>query len=195
MYATQAGITRQRREVISQPYELTIIEDEIHKFPECIRKSMKQNRHRHKTNYLKNRPRNTFDLGTYNCDKLDVNINICRALHKEQELEMFHSISPPKKKEEFDNTADRMYEIRRRLSPVKITHKPNPRGYSEELGRERPNNNTVFLNIEKLNLIKIYSQAEKGIEDTSRGNSLESRYLASLDSKAIETRDAFSPYK
>ncbi len=75
-----------------------------------------------------------------------------------------------------------MMDMRRRLSPVKL---PQKNGYprtaiSEDSvrGKDAPQNQTVFLNIEKLNLIKIYSQIERNI-DTSRGNSLETRYLES----------------
>jgi hypothetical protein len=94
---------------------------------------------------------------------------------------MFHSVSPGKR-EEYENTADRMQDMRRRLSPVKINHKINPRAFhSEDSFREKEQQQTVFLNIEKLNLIKIYSQIEKNIEDTSRGTSIESRYLESTD--------------
>lgn len=95
---------------------------------------------------------------------------------------MFASLSPPvKKMEEYENTADRMMDMRRRLSPVKIPQQNHPRTAISEVsvrGKEAAQNQTVFLNIEKLNLIKIYSQIERNI-DTTRGNSLETRYLES----------------
>lgn len=112
-----------------------------------------------------------------------MNINICRALHKEKEMQMFASLSPPgRRMEEYENTADRMMDMRRRLSPVKFPQQKNhPRTVISEdsvRGKEAVQNQTVFLNIEKLNLIKIYSQIERNI-DTSRGNSIETRYLES----------------
>jgi hypothetical protein len=86
MYATQTSIPKRRREYINQPCELTIIEDEIHKFPDCMRKSLKLNRHKQKANYMRSRPKNIFESGRSDMDKLNININICKALHKEKEL-------------------------------------------------------------------------------------------------------------
>jgi hypothetical protein len=51
-----------------------------------------------------------------------------------------------------------MQDLRRRLSPIRLQHKVDPRGsLSEGSWREKQDQRTVFLNIEKLNLIKIYS--------------------------------------
>jgi hypothetical protein len=76
-------------------------------------------------------------------------------------MQMFASLSPGRRIEEYESTADRMMDMRRRLSPVKLPQKgAHPRtAISEDSvrGKDAPQNQTVFLNIEKLNLIKIYS--------------------------------------
>lgn len=88
---------------------------------------------------------------------------------------MLRSLSP-KKTEDFQNTTDRMQDLRRRLSPIRLQHKVDPRGsLSEGSWREKQDQRTVFLNIEKLNLIKIYSDPEKKSE-SNRDDSAENRY-------------------
>jgi hypothetical protein len=64
-----------------------------------------------------------------------------------------------------------MFDMRKRLSPVKI-NKINPRGsLSEDSHREKESEQqTVFLNIEKLHLIKISTQIDRVIK-TNKGNS------------------------
>lgn len=140
------------------------------------------NKRKQKKNYMR-KLNQSFGAGIVREEPDKWNIHICRALHKEREVEMFDSLSPPSRRiEEYENTADRMMDMRRRLSPVKFPQQKNhPRtAIGEESIREKEgaHNQTVFLNIEKLNLIKIYSQIERNI-DTSRGNSLETRYLES----------------
>lgn len=92
-----------------------------------MRKSLKLNRHKQKANYMRSRPKDNIRFGSTDIDKLNININICRALYKEKEISMFSSISPVKKIDDYENTADRMMDMRRRLSPVKISNKTNPR--------------------------------------------------------------------
>ena len=157
MHATQTTIHAKRRDYINQPYELTIIEDEIHRFPEHMRKSLKLNKHKQKANFLKSKSKAPQDYSSCEVQKPNFNINVCKALYRDKELEMLRSLSP-KKTEDFQNTTDRMQDLRRRLSPIRLQHKVDPRGsLSEGSWREKQDQRTVFLNIEKLNLIKIYS--------------------------------------
>ena len=65
-----------------------------------MRKSMKLSRQRQKVSSLRNRAKLTHEYKSTEIDRLGMNINICRALHKERELSLYQSISN-KRGEEF----------------------------------------------------------------------------------------------
>lgn len=96
MHATQTTIHAKRRDYINQPYELTIIEDEIHRFPEHMRKSLKLNKHKQKANFLKSKSKAPQDYSSCEGQKPNFNINVCKALYRDKELEMLRSLSPKK---------------------------------------------------------------------------------------------------
>ena len=74
---------------------------------------------------------------------------------------MFNTLSPSKRPDQYENNTDRMMDQRKKLSPLKFPQKTKERKtLSEDSVRQKesPKHQTIFLNIEKLNLIKIYSQ-------------------------------------
>ena len=62
---------------------------------------------------------------------------------------------PIKLSEEFETTADRMLSLRRRLAPMRKIKEEKRYALSVEKGRNGAVQRATFLNIEKVELIKI----------------------------------------
>lgn len=82
MYGTQTDFKNthrdRQRNSINHPCELMIIEDEIHKFPESVRKSIRLNKHRQRPHPTTRQKQHELLLTIKG--ELSMNLSICKAI-------------------------------------------------------------------------------------------------------------------
>lgn len=89
------------------------------------------------------------------------------------------SQSPIKLPEEFETTADRMLSLRKRLAPMRKQKDEKRYALSVDKTRNGAVQRATFLNIEKVELVKMYSNTERKDDSFKNLEAADERYVFS----------------